>query len=250
MKYGRFLYQGQVRYGIVDEDITLIEGNIFSNFQVTQHKINIAEVKLIAPCQPSKVVCVGLNYKGHATELNFNLPDEPVIFLKPPTAVIGPGEKIIYPMMSKQVDYEAELGLVIGREAKNIKASEAGDYILGYTCANDVTARDLQSKDGQWTRAKGFDTFMPLGPYIVTGVNPDNLSIELLLNGQVKQSSNTAQMIFNCANLVSFISQIMTLYPGDVIITGTPDGIGPMQVGDKVTVNIANIGQLENYLRL
>lgn len=247
MKIARFMYQDQLRYGSVEDDgVSLIAGNIFDKYQVTSHKIPLDEVKLLAPCEPSKVVCVGLNYRDHAREMNEPLPEEPVLFIKPSSAVIGPKDDIIYPAMSRQVDYEAELAVIIGQETKNIRAEEAKDYILGYTCANDVTARDLQKIDGQWTRAKSFDTFLPLGPYITTGIDPDNLKIELFLNGNCRQSSCTSELIFNCAALVSFISQVMTLYPGDVVITGTPSGIGPMVAGDSVKVAIEKLGIIEN----
>ena len=196
---------------------------------------------------PSKIICVGLNYKDHAKELKMELPSHPIIFLKPPTAVIGDGEDIIYPdWMTKNLHYEAELGIVIKKQACRISEKDAPQYIDGYCCANDVTARDLQNIDGQWTRAKSFDTFCPLGPKIVKDIDPNKLDIKLLLNGQVKQHSNTEQMIFKPAYLVSFISQIMTLLPGDVIITGTPPGVGPMQKGDEVVVEIEGLGKLTN----
>ncbi|MDD5687724.1 MAG: fumarylacetoacetate hydrolase family protein [Elusimicrobia bacterium] len=197
--------------------------------------------------KPSKVVAVGLNYINHATELKMKLPDEPIIFIKPVTSVIWNNQKIKYPKMSKQVDYEAELGIVIGKQCKNISEKEAKKYILGYTCVNDVTARDLQRKDGQWTRAKSFDTFCPIGPHIVSGIaNPNNLNIELFLNGELKQSSNTKNLIFKVEELVSFISKIMTLEKYDVIATGTPSGIGPVKTGDKIEVKIEKIGTLIN----
>lgn len=196
---------------------------------------------------PSKIVCVGLNYKDHAKELKMELPSHPIIFLKPPTAVIGDGDAIVYPdWMTKNLHYEAELGIVIGKQAYRIAEKDAPQYIQGYCCANDVTARDLQNLDGQWTRAKSFDTFCPLGPKIVKDIDPNKLDIKLLLNGQVKQHSNTEQMIFKPAYLVSFISKIMTLLPGDVIITGTPPGVGPMQKGDEVAVEIEGLGKLAN----
>ena len=196
--------------------------------------------------KPSKIVCVGLNYIDHAKELNMRIPDEPIIFLKPSSSVIFNNEKIKYPKMSKQVDYEAELAVVIGKKCKNISEKNSKKYILGYTCLNDVTARDLQKKDEQWTRAKSFDTFCPLGPHIVSGINPDNLKIELFLNGKLKQSSNTKNLIFKIGKLVSFISKIMTLEKYDVIATGTPVGVGPVKIGDKIEVKIEKIGTLTN----
>lgn len=195
---------------------------------------------------PSKIICVGLNYKDHAKELKMEPPTHPIIFLKPQTAVIGDGENIIYPEETKELHYEGELAIVIKDKIKNIPVEEAARHILGYTCANDVTARDLQRLDGQWTRAKSFDTFCPLGPEIVSGIDPDNLDIKLYLNDKIKQSSNTSQLVFKPLYLVSFISQIMTLLPGDVILTGTPPGVGPMQKGDVVIVEIEKIGRLTN----
>lgn len=199
--------------------------------------------------KPLKIICVGLNYRDHAEELKMSLPASPIIFLKPPTAVIGDGEDIIYPdWMTKNLHYEAELAIVIGEKAHRISEKDAEKYIEGYTCGNDVTARDLQNLDGQWTRSKSFDTFCPLGPRVVKDLNPNKLDIQLLLNGEIKQSSNTGQMIFKPAYLVSFISQIMTLLPGDVILTGTPPGVGPMRKGDTVVVEIEGIGRLTNKI--
>ena len=198
--------------------------------------------------KPSKIVCVGLNYIDHAKELNMRIPVEPIIFLKPPSAVIFNNEKIKYPKTSKQVDYEAELAVVIGKKCKNISEKNSKKYILGYACLNDVTARDLQKKDGQWTRAKSFDTFCPLGPHIVSGINPNNLKIELYLDGKLKQSSNTKNLIFKIPELVSFISKIMTLEKYDVIATGTPVGVGPVKIGDKIEIKIEKIGTLTNYI--
>lgn len=207
----------------------------------------MAGLRLLAPVLPGKAVCVGLNYRNHAAEMGEPLPRSPLLFLKPSTAVIGPEEVIEYPRaMSERVDYEAELAVVIGRRCRQVRDSEAGDYIFGYTCANDVTARDLQKRDGQWTRAKSFDTFLPLGPYIVSGLDPSDLRIQARLNGQVRQDSTTAELVFNVPQLVAFISQVMTLEPGDVILTGTPPGIGPMQPGDEIEIEIAQIGVLRN----
>lgn len=203
-------------------------------------------LRVLAPCRPGKIVCVGLNYRDHATELGFSYPEEPVLFLKPPTALIGPGEDIIYPAMARQVDYEAELAVVIGATTWRVSKDAAPEYILGYTCGNDITARDLQKKDGQWTRAKSFDTFCPLGPYIVTDINPQHSAISLFVNGERKQHSNIRNLIFDVGHLVSFISHIMTLYREDVILTGTPSGVGPLNPGDVVAVEIEGIGRLEN----
>ncbi len=196
---------------------------------------------------PTKIICIGLNYRDHAKEMGLAIPERPVMFLKPPTSVIGMGDAIVYPEpQTRELHYEAELAIVIKDLIHKITEDEAPKHILGFTCANDVTARDLQRIDGQWTRAKSFDTFCPLGPDIVSNIDPDHLKIKLYLNGQVKQDSNTEQMIFKPFYLVSFISSVMTLLPGDIILTGTPAGIGPMQKGDTVTVEIEGIGRLTN----
>jgi len=196
--------------------------------------------------KPSKIIAVGLNYTDHARELKMELPENPLLFLKPPSSLIFNGDSIVYPQQTKELHYEAELAVVIKDRIKNVSKEEALSHILGFTCGNDVTARDLQKSDGQWTRAKSFDTFCPLGPEIVSGISIDNLDIKLFLNGELKQSSNTSNMIFKVDFLVSFVSQIMTLEPDDVILTGTPAGVGPMQVGDVVEVEIEGIGKLKN----
>jgi 2-keto-4-pentenoate hydratase/2-oxohepta-3-ene-1,7-dioic acid hydratase in catechol pathway len=195
---------------------------------------------------PSKVIAVGLNYIDHAKEIKMPLPDRPLIFMKPSTSVIGDGEAIVYPPQTKLLHYEGELAIVVKNTAKNVGKGDAHRFIDGYACANDVTARDLQAADGQWTRAKSFDTFCPLGPKVVSGIDPTNLSIVTRVNGVVKQESNTKNMVFDAFDLVSFISGIMTLLPGDVIITGTPAGVGPLDVGDTVEVEIEGIGVLRN----
>ncbi len=197
---------------------------------------------------PSKIVAVGLNYFDHAKELNMPVPDHPILFLKPPTGLLGDGQPIVHPAQSREVHYEAELAVVIKDRVRNISAAEAPAHILGYTCANDVTARDLQKIDGQWTRAKSFDTFCPLGPRIATDVDPRNLNIVSRLNGVTRQASNTREMIFDVFRLVEFISGIMTLLPGDVILTGTPPGVGPMKIGDTIEIEIDHIGVLRNKI--
>ncbi|MBU0672495.1 MAG: fumarylacetoacetate hydrolase family protein [Candidatus Margulisbacteria bacterium] len=199
--------------------------------------------------KPSKIICVGLNYRDHAKELNEPIPESPVLFMKPISALIFNHDPIVYPEQTQNLHYEAELAIVIKDRIKNISEKDARSHILGFTCANDVTARDLQKADGQWTRAKSFDTFCPLGPKIVSDIDPDNLDIKLYLNGEVKQSSNTSNMIFRVDYLVSFISQVMTLEPQDVILTGTPPGVGPMNVGDVVEVEIKGIGKLSNKVQ-
>lgn len=207
------------------------------------------EVKLLAPVKPSKIVAVGLNYADHIAEMGNTPPSNPIIFIKPQTAVIGPGEAILLPSSSQRVDYEAELAVVIGKKCRSVTPKQAPSFILGYTCFNDVTARDLQKKDVQWTRAKSFDTFAPLGPWINTSIDPSSLRIECRLNGEIKQSSSTSNLLFSVFELVSFISEIMTLLPGDVIATGTPQGVGPMQNGDLVEVCIEGIGVLSNPVK-
>ncbi len=249
MKIVRFQEKGIEKWGVIEErTIHEMEGEPFSNFSLTSKVKEIDEVRLLAPCAPTKIVALGLNYRDHAEEVGMPIPQSPILFIKPSTSVIGPEEPISYPQMSRRVDYEAELAVVIKKVAKNIKETEADDYILGYTCFNDVTARDLQPKDGQWTIAKSFDTFAPIGPCIVTDINPENLEISCFLNGEKRQHSNTRNLIFKPRALVSYISKIMTLLPGDVIATGTPSGIGPMNIGDRVDVVIEGIGKLSNIV--
>lgn len=246
---GRFSCAGKIFYGTVEGGkVNELAGPLGSQGRPGA-VYGLEEVKTLAPCEPGKAVCVGLNYRSHALEMGHDLPREPILFIKPSSSVIGPGEFIEYPAMSERVDYEAELALVMGARCKNVTVEEAGRYVLGVTCANDVTARDLQQKDGQWTRAKSFDTFLPLGPYIITGLDPDTLDISLYLNGELRQKSNTSDLIFKTAELVSFISRVMTLNPGDVILTGTPGGIGPMQGGDRVDVVIDQVGTLSNTVK-
>jgi 2-keto-4-pentenoate hydratase/2-oxohepta-3-ene-1,7-dioic acid hydratase in catechol pathway len=199
---------------------------------------------------PTKIIAIGLNYLDHAKEFNMEIPEHPLIFMKPPTAIIGNGETIIYPPQTRELHYEGELGIVIGKKTRNVSVEDAKHYIAGYTCANDVTARDLQRLDGQWTRSKSFDTFCPLGPKIAKNIDPTNLDIATRVNGVAKQSSNTNQMIFNAFKLVSFVSAIMTLMPGDIISTGTPPGVGELQIGDVVEVEIEGIGILKNTVGL
>ncbi|ABR55048.1 5-oxopent-3-ene-1,2,5-tricarboxylate decarboxylase [Methanococcus vannielii SB] len=197
---------------------------------------------------PTKIVCIGLNYIDHAKELNMDLPKEPVIFLKPVSSIIYNNDRIKIPEMSKQIDYEAELAIVIQKTCKSVKKEEAKKYIKGYTILNDITARDLQNKDIQWTRAKSFDTFCPIGPRIVSDINPENLNIKLKVNGEIRQQSNTEKMVFNVYKIVEFVSSIMTLYPDDIISTGTPPGVGQLFKGDTVEIEIENIGILRNFV--
>jgi 2-keto-4-pentenoate hydratase/2-oxohepta-3-ene-1,7-dioic acid hydratase in catechol pathway len=212
---------------------------------------SLDEVNLLPPVLPSKIIAIGLIYKAHAAEFNLDIPTEPMLFMKPVSAIIGHGDEIIYPShMSRRVDYEAELAIVIGRRTKDVATADAADYILGYTCFNDVTARDLQGRDKQYMRSKGFDTFAPIGPWIETELpDPTNVRVESYLNSEKRQDTSTADMIFNVYELVSFISKVMTLLPGDVIATGTPSGIGKMKPGDEVEVRIAGIGSLINKVK-
>ena len=247
MKLVRFLKNDQPCYGLIEgEAVYAIEGSIFGEFRQAEKVAALSEVSLLAPCEPTKILAVGLNYRVHAAELGHDVPSEPLIFSKPPSSVIGPLEPIVYPVLSQHVDYEGELTVVIGQRARNLSPEKARDFVLGYTCGNDVTARDLQQRDDQWTRAKGFDTFCPLGPCIVTGLDPAHLAISARVNGEVRQSATTADMVFNVAELIAYVSQVMTLEPGDVILTGTPAGVGPVEPGDVVEVEIEGIGTLRN----
>ena len=248
MRLVRFLTGDRTRYGILEGDrIREILRPYFENIVPMQTTYALADVKLLAPARPTKILCIGVNYRDHAAELKEPMADEPTLFMKPPSALAGPGDPIVYPKGVGRVDHESELAIVIRSRCRNVAAEKADAAILGYTCFNDVTARDLQKKDGQWTRGKGFDTFAVLGPWIETAPgDPNRLAVTCRLNGAVKQHSNTDQLAFNCRRLVSWISRIMTLEPGDVIATGTPSGVGPMQVGDTVEVEVEGIGVLKN----
>ena len=222
-----------------------LDGNPFGEYTAGE-PVDEAQVKILAPVTPSKIVAVGLNYRDHAREMNQPIPDEPLIFIKPSTAVIGPEDDIIIPPSAERVDFEAELGVVIRKRAHAVPADKAGEYVLGVTCVNDVTARDLQRKDVQYTRAKGFDTFAPIGPCIAVGLDSAELDVEARVNGECRQASNTRELIFGVERLVEFVSTVMTLHPGDVIATGTPSGVGPLALGDRVVVRIDGIGELVN----
>ena len=248
MKIARFLHQGSSRFGIV-EDGTIFDapGEIGGDFTRGEGSYRLDEVRLLPPSLPSKIVAIGLNYRAHAAEFNKTLPEDPMIFMKPPTALIGHGDEIVYPAhMSRRVDFEAELAVVIGKECRMVAEDEAESVIFGYTCFNDVTARDLQKTDTQYARAKGFDTFAPLGPWIETEYDPRAVRIESYLNGERRQDTSTEDMIFDVFRLVSFVSRVMTLLPGDVIATGTPSGVGKMKPGDVVEIRIEGIGGLVN----
>jgi 2-keto-4-pentenoate hydratase/2-oxohepta-3-ene-1,7-dioic acid hydratase in catechol pathway len=249
MKIVCFASSGHARYGVLTGDtVRQIDGSPFKGINFLEKTFKIGDVRLLAPCVPSKIVAIGINYRGHAAEFEHDLPVSPLMFLKPATAVVGPLEDIVYPSVSERVDFEGELGIVISRRAHRIDPAEAMEFVLGYTCFNDVTARDLQKLDGQWTRAKSFDTFAAVGPWIETELNPARLKIETRLNGEIKQSATTGDLIFPVARLVAAVSRVMTLLPGDLIASGTPEGIGPMQPGDRVEVRIEGIGALLNHV--
>ena len=237
-------------FGVINEkdQILILKGDpLFGGIIPTETKVDLADVKLLAPIIPrSKVVCIGKNYADHAAEMDSKVPEEPIIFLKPNTSVIGPNDTIQWPRMSDRVDFEGELAIVIGRICKDVPKERFSDVIFGYTIANDVTARDLQKKDGQWTRAKGFDTFCPIGPWIETDYTPGAQILRTTVNGEVRQSEPLSSMIFKIPDIIAFVTQVMTLLPGDVILTGTPAGIGPMDAGSTVVVNIEGIGSLTN----
>ena len=242
----RIQHEGSPRYVAEREGRwRLVEGDAFGSF-TEGAEINKDGAKLLPPVMPSKVVCVGLNYKDHALEQNKPLPEEPLIFIKPSTSVIGPGQAIEAPAWAGRIDHEAELGIVIGKTARNVKAARAYDYIRGLIAVNDVTARDLQSKDSQYTRSKGFDTFCPIGPCIAVGLDGRDLQVQAFVNGNLRQNSRTRELIFTIPELVEFISSVMTLLPGDIIPTGTPSGIGPIRPGDNVTIHVEGVGSLTN----
>jgi len=249
MRIARYVYEGRTRFGVADPEagqVREIAGDPFARVETSGDARRLEDVRLLAPVVPGKIVAVGLNYKDHARELGMEIPGEPLLFLKAPSALIGPGGEIVYPPQSRRVDFEAELAVVIGRAAKNVREKDAAAYILGYTCINDVTARDLQMKDVQFARSKGFDTFAPLGPWIVTDFEPAEAPVRSLVNGEVRQDGNTREMIASVYRLLEYVSSNMTLFPGDVIATGTPPGIGSLRVGDVVTVEVGGIGALTN----
>jgi len=246
MRVVRVLHEGDCRYGLASDDtVTLISDEPFAAWE-PEGILPLHEAHLLAPVCPTKVVCVGLNYRAHIIELDHEMPTEPVIFLKPSTAVIGPQQTIPLPPGVGRVDHEAELGVVIGRRTHRATPEEAAANILGLTCGNDVTARDVQQRDGQWTRAKGYDGFCPLGPWVATDVDPGDLAVECFVNGEARQSARTSDMLFTPFELISFISQSMTLVPGDVVLTGTPGGISELHHGDVVEVRIEKVGSLVN----
>lgn len=249
MKYVRFSYHNTISYGILEENtIKVLEGSPFGEYTITETAIPREKVQLLTPCDFSKAVCIGLNYIDHALEFQLPIPTEPVVFIKPSTSALAHLGTVQYPKQCNRLDYEAELAIVIGKKAKDVEVADVGPYILGYTCANDITARDLQPKQGQWTVAKSFDTFCPFGPFISDEVDPSNLSIESRVNGKTLQKSSTSNLIFGVPFLVSYLSKIMTLLPGDIILTGTPGGISGMHHGDTVEIIIEGLGVLKNTI--
>jgi 2-keto-4-pentenoate hydratase/2-oxohepta-3-ene-1,7-dioic acid hydratase in catechol pathway len=249
MRLVRFRYGGRIATGAIDEEseaIRVLAGTFFEQPVPTGEEVPLVDVRLLAPILPSKAVCVGKNYAAHAAEFDSDVPEEPLLFLKPSTAIIGPGDTIPLPSISRRVDYEGELAVVIGRLARSVRAEEAFRYILGYTCANDVTLRDLQNKDGQWARAKGFDGSCPLGPWIETVLDPNDVRVETRLNGDTRQSATTAELVFGVATVIEYITEVMTLLPGDVVLTGTPEGVGKLEPGDRVEVEVEGVGVLVN----
>jgi 2-keto-4-pentenoate hydratase/2-oxohepta-3-ene-1,7-dioic acid hydratase in catechol pathway len=241
---------GGLSWGVVEGDaVAAIDGHPFASIRFGGSRWPLADVRLLSPVLPSKVVAVGRNYADHAAELGNEVPSTPLIFMKPSTSVIGTGDVIRLPASSQQVEHEAELAVVIGIPAKDVEPDKAMDHVLGYTAANDVTARDQQRADGQFTRAKGYDSFCPIGPWIETVLDPSDLRVTATVNGQIRQDGRTSQLVHGIPELIAFVSQVMTLLPGDVILTGTPAGVGPLQDGDSVSVEIEGIGTLTNAVR-
>jgi 2-keto-4-pentenoate hydratase/2-oxohepta-3-ene-1,7-dioic acid hydratase in catechol pathway len=247
---GRFQKGGEIFYGkVVDGELFRLRGDVFGSPSFDKKAISFKGLKTLTPVTPSKVIAVGLNYADHAREQNKPLPKEPLFWLKAPTSVIPDGARIEIPYPNHRTDFEAELAIVIGRRVRNVTPTAAARYIFGYTSAEDISDRTIQNSESQWARAKSFDTFTPLGPYVETKADPASLTIQLFQNGQLRQNSNTSQLIFNCFQLVSFISTNMTLLPGDVIVTGTPSGVGPIQSGDRLEVRIQGLAPLVNTVK-
>jgi len=252
MRLLRFRHGDRIATGVTDtgdDTVRVLAGTFFEDPLPTGEELPLDELHLLAPVLPSKLVCVGKNYAAHAAEFGMTVPDEPLLFLKPSTAVIGPSDPITLLPISRRVDYEGELAVVIGRLAKHVRAENAYRVILGYTCANDVTLRDLQKTDDQWARAKGFDGSAPLGPWIETDVDPNDAVVETRLNGEVRQQGRTTDMVYGVATLIEYITAFMTLLPGDVVLTGTPEGVGPLTAGDVVEVEVEGAGVLANSVR-
>jgi 2-keto-4-pentenoate hydratase/2-oxohepta-3-ene-1,7-dioic acid hydratase in catechol pathway len=241
---------GEARWAIIEADtVYRLAGSPWERPQRGERIGDLASMRLLAPCEPSKIICIGLNYRAHAAESGQEVPKEPLMFLKPPSSVVGPGEDVVWAPGSERIDYEAELAVVFKKRAKHVPPGAYQDFVLGYTCANDISARDFQRGDGQWARAKGADTFCPLGPWIETEIDPRDLRIAGKLNGALKQDSRTSDLVFDVAHLVAHLTRYFTMEPGDVLITGTPAGIGPMNPGDEYEVDIEGIGSLKNRIR-
>lgn len=254
MRWIRYATPNGPRWGILEgEEVRELSGDPFSQWTVGATVGPLKDIPLLAPVTPTKILCVGRNYPAHAAEHGAEVPAEPLLFFKPPSAVIGPDAPIVLPPLSQQVEYEAELAIVIGRRCRNVRPEEAWAYVLGVTGANDVTARDLQRRDGQWTRAKGFDTFCPVGPWLVVGVTEAEIADRAVLcrvNGEVRQRGRTSEMVFPPAALIAYAASVMTLEPGDLILTGTPAGVGPLHPGDVVEVEVEGVGVLRNPVTL
>ena len=253
MRIARFSNDDEPRFGLIGDDAgsevlaVLVGDPLYVGFELTGEKVPLEDVRLLAPVIPrSKVVGIGRNYAEHAAELANEVPGEPLVFLKPNTSVVGPDDAIVYPEQTQDLHYEGELAVVIGRICRDVPVEDVAKVVHGYTVGNDVTARDLQKKDGQWARAKGFDSFCPLGPWIETDLDVNDLAVRTLVGDEVRQDGRTSQMVFDVPTLISYVSSFMTLLPGDVLLTGTPAGVGPMQVGDRVSVTVEGIGTLAN----
>jgi len=247
LPFGRVLVAGEARHCLFDREcVRLLDGPAYADDTSETGEVGLGTFELLAPVTPSKIVCVGLNYRAHAEEFDEQVPDEPLLFLKPPSTVIGPGEAIVLPGQSERVDYEAELALVVGRRCRDVSVAEAATFVAGYTCGNDVTARDLQAKDGQWTRSKSFDTFCPLGPTVVREAPATTGAVAALLDGVEVQRGLIGDQLFSPLDLLAFAGAIMTLEPGDVIMTGTPPGVGPLRAGQTVTIVVDGVGSLTN----
>ncbi|MFO0693557.1 MAG: fumarylacetoacetate hydrolase family protein [Polyangiales bacterium] len=250
MRYGRIAWNGREAFcRLVDGNARLLSAEPWNGGEETGESVALADARLVAPVAPSKIVCIGKNYAKHAAEMGSDVPKTPLLFLKAPTSILGPGETIELPSQSQRVEHEGELAVVIGRKARHVTREEALSFVFGYACANDVTARDLQRSDVQFTRSKSFDTFCPIGPWIETELDPTRVGVTLTVNGTIRQDGNARDMVFPVAYLISFISSVMTLLPGDVILTGTPEGVGPLVDGDSVSVGIDGVGTLENPVR-
>jgi len=250
MRFLKYFLKGKIFDGwFYDNKVGQIDGNIFGEFRRLEANIEYEDVRILPPIVPGKIICVGRNYLAHASEHGVEVPEIPLLFLKPPSSIIGPNETIVLPPQSNRIEHEAELAVVIGKQGRWIDPRDANEYIFGYTIANDVTARDLQNRDGQWSRAKGFDTFCPIGPWVETELNPVDALITCKVNGEVRQMSSTRDMVFPVSQLVAFASSVMTLFPGDLILTGTPAGVGILIDQDEIEIEIEGIGKLVNLAK-